>query len=72
MAADALASLFGFSLPEIDYSGVNGLASSGEDAADALGECCLVMPEEAGEKASLNVIFNRMSGGWQGLAGDWN
>ena len=38
MVADALASLFGFSLPEIDYSGVNGLASSGEDAADALGD----------------------------------
>lgn len=38
MVANAIASLFGFSLPEIDYSGVNGLASSGEDAADSLGK----------------------------------
>lgn len=37
MVADALSSLFGFSLPTFDYSGVNGLASSSKDASDALG-----------------------------------
>lgn len=36
--ANNLANLFGFSLPEIDYSGVNGLASGSEDASDALDE----------------------------------
>lgn len=35
-AANWLANLFGFSLPEIDYSGVEGIASSGENASDAL------------------------------------
>ena len=37
-AANWLANLFGFSLPEIDYSGVEGLASSATDASDALDE----------------------------------
>lgn len=37
-AANWLANLFGFKLPEIDYSGVDGLASSGENASDALDE----------------------------------
>lgn len=36
--ANNLANLFGFTLPEIDYSGVGGLASSGENASDALDE----------------------------------
>lgn len=35
-AANWLANLFGFSLPEIDYSGVEGIAASGENASDAL------------------------------------
>ncbi len=36
--ANNLANVFGFTLPEIDYSGVNGLASGGENASDALDE----------------------------------
>lgn len=34
--ADAISSLFGFSLPEIDYSGLGDFATSSEDAADGL------------------------------------
>lgn len=34
--AQEIANLFGFSLPEIDYSGVQGITGAGEDAADAL------------------------------------
>lgn len=37
MVANEIANLFGFTLPEIDYSGLGGLAASGEDAEDALG-----------------------------------
>lgn len=36
-AADALASLFGFSLPTVDYSGIEGTTSAAEDAEEALG-----------------------------------
>lgn len=66
MVADALASLFGFSLPEIDYSGVNGLASSGEDAADALGDAAGNAKKLKGLLAGfdeLNVIQQDTSGG---------
>ena len=37
MAAEALASLFGFSLPTVDYSGIEGTTSAAEDAEEALG-----------------------------------
>ena len=66
MVADALASLFGFSLPEIDYSGVNGLASSGEDAADALGDAAGNAKKLKGLLAGfdeLNIIQQDTSGG---------
>lgn len=36
-AADALASLFGFSIPTVDYSGIEGTTSAAEDAEEALG-----------------------------------
>jgi hypothetical protein len=35
--AQEIANLFGFTLPEIDYSGVGGLATGAGEAADALG-----------------------------------
>ena len=38
LLAETIANLLGFELPEVDYSGVNGMASGAEDAADALGE----------------------------------
>lgn len=38
MVADVIASLFGFSLPEIDYSGLSGAAGGAEDVADGLGD----------------------------------
>ena len=34
--AQEIANLFGFTLPEIDYSGLQGITTGGEDAADAL------------------------------------
>lgn len=37
MLADAIASFFGFSLPEIDYSGLKGAAGGADDIADGLG-----------------------------------
>lgn len=36
--AEGIASMLGFEMPEVDYSGVNSLASGAEDATDALGE----------------------------------
>lgn len=36
--ANGIANLFGFTLPEMDYSGMDGLASGGENASDALDE----------------------------------
>lgn len=38
MAANAIASLFGFELPEIDYSGISGGSSAAGDLADGLGD----------------------------------
>lgn len=38
MIANILASLFGFSLPEIDYSGLSGAAGGAADVADNLGD----------------------------------
>ncbi len=72
MVADALASLFGFSLPEIDYSGVNGLASSGEDAADALGDAAGNAKKLKGLLAGfdeLNIIQQQDTSGGAGKAG---
>ena len=36
--ANGLANLFGFTLPEMDYSGLDGVASGGESASDAIDE----------------------------------
>lgn len=63
--ANIIANLFGFELPEVDYSGMTGMANGAEDTADAL--------EDAGKAAKklkdytmgfdeLNVI-NPNSGG---------
>ena len=38
LVANSIASLFGFKLPEIDTSGIGGLAGGAEDASDALGD----------------------------------
>ncbi len=38
MIADAIASLFGFKLTEIDYSGITGAAGGAADVADSLGD----------------------------------
>lgn len=38
LVADVFASLFGFEMPEVDYSGVGGLASGAENASSALGD----------------------------------
>ena len=37
MVADAIAKMFGFSIPEVDYSGLGGAASGAADAEEALG-----------------------------------
>lgn len=36
MVADAIAKFFGFSIPDVDYSGIGGVTSGAGDAADAL------------------------------------
>lgn len=36
LVADEIANMFGFSLPEVDYSGLNGLASGADDVSNAL------------------------------------
>lgn len=38
MVADVIASLFGFSLPEIDYSGLNGVVGGAENVSNGLGD----------------------------------
>ena len=37
LLAETIASLFGFEMPDVDYTGVGSLASGAEDASDALG-----------------------------------
>ena len=43
--ANTVASLFGFSMPEVDYSGVNELTSGAADASDALDDATDSMKE---------------------------
>jgi hypothetical protein len=73
LVADSLASLFGFSLPQIDYSGVSGLASGAEDAADALGDAADNAKKLKGLLAGfdeLNIIQQDTSGaGGSGAVG---
>ena len=72
MVADALASLFGFSLPEIDYSGVNGLASGAEDATGALDSATGAAKKLKNQLAGfdeLNVITSESGGGAGGGVG---
>ena len=38
LVAETIASFFGFELPEVDYSGLDGMASGAEDLAGALGD----------------------------------
>ena len=69
--ANALATLFGFSLPEIDYSGLSGLSSGAEDATSALDDA--TGAANALKNATLgidelNVLSNDTSGSGSGAS----
>ena len=65
--AQEIANLFGFSLPEVDYSSVSGLASAGSDAEESLGDAAGAAKELKGALLGideLNIIEpNKGSGG---------
>jgi hypothetical protein len=63
--ANELANLFGFELPEVDYSGLEGIASGAEDAADGLDGAADSAKELKGLLAGfdeLNIIGSKSSG----------
>ncbi len=64
--AQEIANLFGFSLPDIDYSGLQGVAAGGEDAAGALDNAAGSAKKLKGMLAGfdeINVIQQDASGG---------
>jgi hypothetical protein len=72
--AETIASLFGFEMPEVDYSGVGNLASGAEDASGALGDAA----ENAKKLQKYTMGFDELnvidtsagsSGGETGLGG---
>lgn len=56
MVADGIASLFGFKLPEFDYSGLNGLAVSAEDATSGIKDATNAAKELKGQLAGFDEI----------------
>lgn len=67
--AQEIANLFGFTLPEIDYSGLDGFASGADDAADALDDAAGSAKKLKGLLAGfdeLNIIQQETSGGGKG------
>ena len=73
LVADVFASLFGFKMPEVDYSGIGSLASGAEGASDALGDAAKnakKLKQYTMGFDELNVIDpNSGSGGSGGSAG---
>lgn len=68
-AAQALASLFGFSLPEIDYSGLDAVADSVGGVSDGLDDAAGSAKELKGLLAGfdeLNIIATENAGGGSG------
>lgn len=55
--ADAIAGLFGFVLPEIDYSNMEGLGNSAGDTSDALGDAT----EQAGELKKMLLGIDELN-----------
>ncbi len=67
--ANEIANLFGFSLPEFDYSGLKGLAATGDDAADSLGGAADAAKDLKNAMLGideLNVISPNMANGGAG------
>lgn len=72
MVAQGVASLFGFSLPEIDYSGLDGFASGADDAADSLDDATGSAKKLKNMLAGfdeINVIQQQPGGGGAGGGG---
>lgn len=71
-AIQRLAVLVGFELPEIDYSGVGGLAAGAEDAEDALGgaaDAAKKLKQATLGIDELNILPDQTSSGGVGSAG---
>lgn len=70
--AQEIANLFGFSLPEVDYSSVSGLASAGSDAEESLGDAAGAAKELKGALLGideLNIIEPNQGSGGSGGGG---
>ena len=72
-AANALATLLGFKLPEVDYSGIDNITTGAEDAEIALGGAAGAAEELKGSLAGfdeITLITQTETGGGGGGAGD--
>lgn len=70
--AQEIANLFGFSLPEVDYSSVNNLASAGSEAEDSLGGAAGAAKELKGALLGideLNIIEPNQGSSGSGSGG---
>lgn len=81
MIANALASLFGFAMPEVDYSGISGAAGAASDLDNNLGAAggsAKKLNELLADWDELNIIQSESGGGGGGGggagggAGDWD
>lgn len=67
--ANALASLFGFKMPEVDYSGISAGASAAEDMSDGLGSSAKnakKLNELLADWDELNIIASEDNSGGKG------
>lgn len=67
--ANALASLFGFKMPEVDYSGISAGASAAEDMSDGLGSSAKnakKLNELLADWDELNIIASENNSGGSG------
>lgn len=70
--ASEIANLFGFSLPEVDYSGISSVGSSFDDVADAADGATSAAKELKGTLAGfdeINLIAQETGGGGSGSGG---
>lgn len=70
--ATEIANLFGFSLPEVDYSGISSVGSSFDDVADAADGATSAAKELKGTLAGfdeINLIAQETGGGGSGSGG---
>lgn len=69
LIANAIASLFGFELTEIDYSGIQGLSGAVDDVGDSVASTGKQISKQLGKFDELNNLTTSSGGGGGGAGG---